>query len=51
MLEVREHCPVARVLLVGNKIDLREDTETLKSIKERGETVVATTQGEQLPEK
>eukprot|EP01124_Arcella_intermedia_P018996 TRINITY_DN26115_c0_g1_i1.p1 TRINITY_DN26115_c0_g1~~TRINITY_DN26115_c0_g1_i1.p1 ORF type:complete len:205 (+),score=21.42 TRINITY_DN26115_c0_g1_i1:47-661(+) len=45
--EVTHHCPTDNVL-VGTKLDLREDPEKLESLKEKGLAPVSTEQGEQL---
>ena len=42
--QVRHHCPNAPVLLVGTKMDLREDPEMLKKLKEKQESPVSTQQ-------
>merc|ERR1711874_342639 len=46
--EVRHHCPNAPVLLVGTKMDLREDPEMPKKLKEKNESPVSTQQGHNL---
>lgn len=33
--EVNHHCPNAPVVLVGTKLDLREDKETIEKLKEK----------------
>eukprot|EP01125_Pyxidicula_operculata_P022969 TRINITY_DN971_c0_g1_i1.p1 TRINITY_DN971_c0_g1~~TRINITY_DN971_c0_g1_i1.p1 ORF type:complete len:202 (-),score=32.54 TRINITY_DN971_c0_g1_i1:169-774(-) len=45
--EVTHHCPTDNIL-VGTKLDLREDPEKLESLKEKGLAPITTEQGEQL---
>jgi len=45
--EVTHHCPTDNIL-VGTKLDLREDPEKLESLKEKGLSPITTEQGEQL---
>jgi len=45
--EVTHHCPTSNIL-VGTKLDLREDPEKLESLKEKGLAPITTDQGEQL---
>jgi len=45
--EVTHHCPTSNIL-VGTKLDLREDPEKLESLKEKGLSPITTDQGEQL---
>nr|NP_001027789.1 Rac5 protein [Ciona intestinalis]CAD48479.1 Rac5 protein [Ciona intestinalis] len=49
--EVHEHCPDIPIVLVGTKLDLREDPETLKTLGERNLVPVTKTQGLQLAKK
>jgi len=46
--EVQHHCPEAKTLLVGTKIDLRDDKETLESL--RGEKLPTPEMGQKLAE-
>lgn len=34
--ELKHHCPEAPIILVGTKIDLRDDRETLSALAEQG---------------
>jgi len=43
--EVTHHCPTAKILLVGTKLDLREDPEKLESLKEKGLAPITPEQG------
>jgi len=42
--EIIHHCPGAPVILVGTKIDLRDDPETLATLKAKGQTPVTSKQ-------
>lgn len=46
--EVSHHCPNARSILVGTKIDLREDKDCLERLRERNQQPITVQQGEQL---
>ena len=46
--EVSHHCPSSPILLVGTKLDLREDKETVEKLKEKRLTPISTTQGLKL---
>jgi Ras-related C3 botulinum toxin substrate 1 len=46
--EVNHHCPNARSILVGTKIDLREDKDCLERLRERNQQPISIQQGEQL---
>ena len=45
MPEVRHHCPEVPILLVGTKMDLRSNKDTLKKLEEQGLAPVSTSQG------
>jgi len=44
--EISHHCPEAKTLLIGTKIDLRDDKETLENLK--GEKLPTKEMGEEL---
>jgi len=46
--EVNHHCPNVPKLLIGTKIDLRTDTETLARLQDKRMAPVTTTQAESL---
>jgi len=46
--EVNHHCPNAPIILVGTKLDLRDDKETVDKLKEKKLTPIATSQGLQM---
>ncbi|KAL9649740.1 hypothetical protein ABK040_009555 [Willaertia magna] len=46
--ELRQSCPDTPIVLVGTKIDLREDPEQKKKLKEKGLTAPTEKDGEQL---
>jgi len=46
--EVTHHCPNTRVILVGTKIDLRDDKETLERLSEKSQQPVSLSQAEQM---
>ena len=43
--EVSHHCPSTPVILVGTKLDLREDKETLDRLREKGMAPISYEQG------
>ena len=49
-LEVTHHCPNAPIILVGTKMDLRDDKDTIEKLKEKDLQPITTTQGIQLGE-
>ncbi|PRP77677.1 Rho GTPase [Planoprotostelium fungivorum] len=46
--EVRHHCPDGKIMLVGTKIDLREDEEAIAALKERHLKVLTPQDGHNL---
>lgn len=46
--EVSHHCPNAPVVLVGTKLDLREDKETIDKLKEKKLQPIVSSQGLQM---
>ena len=43
--EVRQHCPNAPIILVGTCLDLRQDSNTIKIMKEHGVAPITYSQG------
>ncbi|XP_040565888.1 ras-related C3 botulinum toxin substrate 1 [Lepeophtheirus salmonis] len=46
--EIKHHCADAPILLVGTKIDLREDKETLQALADAGQAPIKREQGQKL---
>ena len=46
--EVSHNCPNAKTILVGTKLDLREEKETLDRLREKGLSPVTPDQGRQM---
>jgi len=46
--EVTHHCPNSKIILVGTKIDLRDDKATLDKLAEKGQSCITFAQGEAL---
>jgi cell division control protein 42 len=44
--EISHHCPGVPFLLVGNKIDLREDPEMVDRLASRGLRIITKAEGE-----
>ena len=49
--EVMHFCPEVPQLLVGTKLDLREEAGTLEKLKAAGQKPISTAQGEELAKK
>ena len=48
---MRQHCPNTPIVLVGTKLDLRNDEQVTEDLKSRGLSPVATTQALEIKEK
>lgn len=46
--EIRHHCPQTPIVLIGTKLDLREDEEMLKKLKEKDQSPITTDMGKRL---
>eukprot|EP01100_Stratorugosa_tubuloviscum_P005689 TRINITY_DN252_c1_g3_i12.p1 TRINITY_DN252_c1_g3~~TRINITY_DN252_c1_g3_i12.p1 ORF type:complete len:197 (-),score=112.22 TRINITY_DN252_c1_g3_i12:234-824(-) len=46
--EIRHHCPTTPIILVGTKIDLRDDKDTLSRLAEKKQAPISIDQGNQL---
>ncbi|XP_014855847.1 PREDICTED: ras-related C3 botulinum toxin substrate 1-like isoform X1 [Poecilia mexicana] len=43
--ELQHHCPTTPIILVGTKVDLRNDSETIEALVEKKRTPITTVQG------
>jgi Ras-related C3 botulinum toxin substrate 1 len=43
--ELSHHCPQAPSILIGTKLDLREDRETVERLREKGQSPISYEQG------
>jgi len=46
--EVTHHCPNAKIILVGTKLDLREEKETVERLREKGKAPITPEEGHAL---
>eukprot|EP00010_Vexillifera_abyssalis_P008207 CAMPEP_0201548984 /NCGR_PEP_ID=MMETSP0173_2-20130828/5461_1 /ASSEMBLY_ACC=CAM_ASM_000268 /TAXON_ID=218659 /ORGANISM="Vexillifera sp., Strain DIVA3 564/2" /LENGTH=196 /DNA_ID=CAMNT_0047958509 /DNA_START=47 /DNA_END=637 /DNA_ORIENTATION=- len=46
--EVTHHCPKTKMILVGTKLDLRDDPDTVARLREKGHEPISTEKGHQL---
>lgn len=46
--EVKHHCPESKLLIVGTKIDLREDPDALSRLRERNLEAITEKEGREL---
>ncbi|XP_062918412.1 ras-related C3 botulinum toxin substrate 1-like isoform X2 [Mobula hypostoma] len=44
--EIKHHCPNTPIILVGTKLDLRDDKETIEKLKERNMAPISREEGE-----
>uniref|UniRef100_A0A8R1DEC0 Uncharacterized protein n=1 Tax=Caenorhabditis japonica TaxID=281687 RepID=A0A8R1DEC0_CAEJA len=49
--EIRQHCPDAPVILVGTKLDLRDEPEPMRVLQAEGKTPISKTQGLKMAQK
>jgi Ras-related C3 botulinum toxin substrate 1 len=49
--EIKHHCTDAPILLVGTKVDLREDKDTLQVLSDSGQSPIKREQGQKLANK
>jgi Ras-related C3 botulinum toxin substrate 1 len=49
--EIKHHCPDAPILLIGTKIDLREDKEALQALADSSHSPIKREQGQKLANK
>ena len=45
---MKHHCPTAPVVLVGTKLDLRDDLDTIEKLREKRLTPITAKQGEAM---
>ena len=46
--EVTHHCPNTKLILVGTKIDLRDDRDLVEKLKQKGQAPITKEEGDQL---
>uniref|UniRef100_A0A1I7XXM7 Ras-related C3 botulinum toxin substrate 1 n=1 Tax=Steinernema glaseri TaxID=37863 RepID=A0A1I7XXM7_9BILA len=46
--EIRHHCPDAPILLIGTKQDLRDDSDTLRTLAAEGKAPITKSQGQKV---
>ncbi|KRX19413.1 Ras-related C3 botulinum toxin substrate 1 [Trichinella nelsoni] len=49
--ELRHHCPDTPILLVGTKLDLRDDQQIIKNLADQGLSPITRSQGNKLAQK
>ncbi|KAK9981785.1 hypothetical protein ABG768_001309 [Culter alburnus] len=48
--EVRHHCPNAQIILVGTKLDLRDDKDTIEKLKKKKQIPITCHEGRAMAE-
>jgi GTPase SAR1 family protein len=51
VLKVIHYCPDVPLILVGTKLDLREDSGTIQKLQALGQTPISTAKGQELANK
>ena len=46
--KIRHHCPNAPLILVGTKIDLRDDSSSREELESQGKELIMTSEGEEM---
>ncbi|CAB3410331.1 unnamed protein product [Caenorhabditis bovis] len=49
--EIRQHCPDAPVILVGTKLDLRDEPEPLRQLQAEGRAPITKSQGQKMAQR
>uniref|UniRef100_A0A915I7J7 Uncharacterized protein n=1 Tax=Romanomermis culicivorax TaxID=13658 RepID=A0A915I7J7_ROMCU len=49
--EIRHHCPDTPIILVGTKIDLRDDSQTVRNLNDQGLSLISKNQGVKMAQK
>lgn len=49
--EIRHHCPDTPIILVGTKIDLRDDGQTVRNLNDQGLSLISKNQGVKMAQK
>ncbi|PAV83577.1 hypothetical protein WR25_10858 [Diploscapter pachys] len=49
--EIRQHCPDAPIVLVGTKLDLRDDAETVRNLAADGKAPITRSRGQKIAQK
>ncbi|CAI5455509.1 unnamed protein product [Caenorhabditis angaria] len=49
--EIRQHCPDAPVILVGTKLDLRDEPEPIRALQAEGRAPITKSQGQKMAQR